>query len=38
VVSQLRLFLVLEEGVVENLIVNIDLAHLRLHALSHLLL
>ena len=36
--SCLRLLLVLKEGIVKHLIVNVDFAHLRLHALSHLLL
>ena len=34
----LRLLLVLKEGVVEHLIVNVDFAHFRLHAFSHFLL
>ena len=36
--SSLRLLLVLKEGIMKHLIVNVDFAHLRLHALSHLLL
>lgn len=36
--SLLGLLLVLEEGVVQDLVVNLNLAHLRLHALPHLLL
>jgi hypothetical protein len=34
---KLWLFLVLEKGVMKNLIVNINLSHFRLHAFSHLL-
>ena len=36
--SRLRFLLILEEGIVQDLIVNINLAHLRLHSLPHLLL
>ena len=34
----LGLLLILKESVMEHLIVNVDLAHLWLHAFSHLLL
>ena len=36
--SRLWLLLVLKEGIMKDLIVNVNLAHLWLHALSHLLL
>ena len=36
--SLLGFLLVLEESIVQDLVVNLDLAHLRLHAFSHLLL
>ena len=35
---RLGLLLILKESIMEHLIVNVDLAHLRLHAFSHLLL
>ena len=35
---RLGLLLILKESVMEHLIVNVDLAHLWLHAFSHLLL
>jgi len=38
VMSQLGLLLILKEGIMQNLIINVDLTHLRLHSLSHLLL
>lgn len=37
-VGELGLLLVFEEGVMKDLVVNVDLSHLRLHPLPHLLL
>ena len=36
--SRFWLLLVFKEGIVKHLIINVDLAHLRLHTLPHLLL
>ena len=33
-----RLLLIFEEGVVQDLVVDVDLAHLGLHTFAHLLL